>query len=206
MRKLDEGRRAKIFDYLNAFYDRSAAPPSVREISEGTGLPVATVHRSLVDLKKSGELAYEGRRSINTPRIHTEVRMMSAPVVGSVSCGPGQWEEEDVLEYIRLPESFYGEGEFYVLVAKGESMLDAGISPGDYVVIRKQNTAREGDIVVALYDDGLNNLKLLARENDRLVLRSCNADREQFPDIPVETLQVQGVAVGVMHRFAAGRV
>ena len=128
--------------------------------------------------------------------------MMSAPVVGSVSCGPGQWEEEDVLEYIRLPESFYGEGEFYVLVAKGESMLDAGISPGDYVVIRKQNTAREGDIVVALYDDGLNNLKLLARENDRLVLRSCNADREAYPDIVTEELAVQGVVIGAYHRFA----
>ena len=203
MRKLDEGRRAKIFAYINSFYDESAAPPSVREIAEGTGLPVATVHRYLVDMKQSGELGYDGRRSINTPRIHKEARMMSAPVLGSVSCGPGQWEEEDVLEYIRLPESFYGEGEFYVLVAKGESMVDAGISPGDYVVIRKQNTAHEGDIVVALYDEGLNNLKLLAREGDRLVLRSCNADRAQYPDIPVETLQVQGVAVGVMHRFSA---
>lgn len=205
MRKMDEGRRATILAYINSFYDESAAPPSVREIAEGTGLPVATVHRYLVDMKKSGELRYEGRRSINTPRIHKEVRMMSAPVLGSVSCGPGEWEEEDVLEYIRLPESFYGEGEFFVLVAKGESMLDAGISPGDYVVVRKQNTAREGDIVVALYDEGLSNLKLLAREGDRLVLRSCNADREQFPDIPVDALQVQGVAVGVMHRFA-GRV
>ena len=203
MRKLDEGRRARILEYINGFYDRNAAPPSVREISSGTGLPVATVHRYLVDMKQSGELAYEGRRSINTPRIDKEVRMTSAPVLGSVSCGPGQWEEEDVLEYIRLPESFYGEGEFYVLVAKGESMVDAGISPGDYVVIRKQNTAHEGDIVVALYDEGLNNLKLLAREGDRLVLRSCNADRAQYPDIPVETLQVQGVAVGVMHRFSA---
>ena len=203
MRKLDEGRRARILEYINGFYDRNAAPPSVREISSGTGLPVATVHRYLVDMKQSGELGYDGRRSINTPRIHKEARMMSAPVLGSVSCGPGQWEEEDVLEYIRLPESFYGEGEFYVLVAKGESMVDAGISPGDYVVIRKQNTAHEGDIVVALYDEGLNNLKLLARDGDRLVLRSCNADRAQYPDIPVETLQVQGVAVGVMHRFSA---
>ena len=205
MRKLDEGRRAKILAYINSFYDQSAAPPSVREIAEGTQLPVATVHRYLVDMKQCGELRYDGRRSINTTRIHKEVRMMSAPVLGSVSCGPGQWEEEDVLEYIRIPESFYGEGDFFVLVAKGESMLDAGISPGDYVVIRKQNTAREGDIVVALYDEGLSNLKLLAREGDRLVLRSCNADREQFPDIPVDELQVQGVAVGVMHRFA-GRV
>lgn len=203
MRKLDEGRRATILAYINSFYDDCAAPPSVREIAEGTGLPVATVHRYLVDMKKSGELRYEGRRSINTPRIHKEVRMMSAPVLGSVSCGPGEWEEEDVLEYIRLPESFYGDGEFFVLVAKGESMLDAGISPGDYVVIRKQNDAHEGDIVVALYDEGLSNLKLLAREGDRLVLRSCNADREQFPDIPVDTLQVQGVAVGVMHRFGS---
>ena len=203
MRKMDEGRRAKILEYINVFYDRSAAPPSVREIAEGTGLPVATVHRYLVDMKQSGELRYQGRRSIDTPRIHKEVRMMSAPVLGSVSCGPGQWEEEDVLEYIRLPESFYGEGEFYVLVAKGESMLDAGISPGDYVVIRKQTTAREGDIVVALYDEGLNNLKLLEREGDRYILRSCNADREQYPDIEVDTLQVQGVAVGVMHRFGS---
>ena len=111
-------------------------------------------------------------------------------------------EEETVIEYIRLPESMVGRGEFFALIAKGESMIDAGIHPGDYVIVRKQNHADPGDLIVALYD-GLNNLKKLVYDDNerRYVLRSCNEDKEAYPDIPFEELTIQGVAVGVYHGF-----
>lgn len=127
----------------------------------------------------------------------------SLPVLGSVSCGPGDYEEENILEYIRMPEALVGKGEFFALIAKGSSMEDVGVSEGDYVIVRKQNTARIGDIVVALYDDGLNNLKKLCYDDEkqRYYLYSCNADQETYAPIYVDELQVQGVAVSVVHNL-----
>lgn len=101
-----------------------------------------------------------------------------------------------------MPESLVGKGEFFALIAKGESMVDAGIHPDDYVMIRKQNTAEIGDIVVAL-DGGLNNLKVLGYNNakGRYFLRSCNEDKKRYGDIYPEELRIQGVAVCVAHRL-----
>ena len=95
-----------------------------------------------------------------------------------------------------------GGGELFALIAKGESMVDAGIHPGDYVIVRRQETAKAGDLIIAL-SDGKNNLKKLAldEENRKFILQSCNADKEAFPDIVVDELQIQGVAVGVYHRI-----
>ena len=201
MRRKDESTKRRILRYIDTYYSQNAAPPSVRDVADGAGVALSTAHRYLVAMRESGELDYAGRRGIGTPRMQKEARMMSAPVLVSVRCGPGEWEEEAVLEYIRLPASFYGEGEFFVLVAKGESMTGAGICPGDYVVVRRQRTAKDGDLVVALYDDGLSSLKKLVRASGRAVLRSCSDDAEAYPDIPVRELQIQGVAVGEMHRF-----
>ena len=203
MRRKDESKKAAIAEYINRYFDDYNQAPSVRDIVAGTGIALATVHRYLLSMQESGELNYNGRKNIDTPRIRKEAKMVSAPVVGSVSCGPGEWEEEDIIEYIRLPESFFGKGLFFVLIAKGESMIDADIHPGDYVIVRQQQTANDGDMIVALYDGGLNNLKILAHKGDRAILRSCNADKKKYPDIVVSELNIQGVAVGVMHKFSA---
>ena len=110
--------------------------------------------------------------------------------------------EEEVLEYIRMPENLVGKGTFFALIAKGDSMIDAGIHEGDYVIVRQTQTAEIGDIVVALYDN-LSNLKELGydREKEQYFLRSRNPDRKKYADIYVTDLQVQGVAVGVYHKL-----
>ena len=122
-------------------------------------------------------------------------------------------EEEDVPQgfFDGTPESrgFYTTSEAIAaaeagLIAKGDSMIDAGVNEGDYVVIRKQNTASDGDYVVALYE-GLNNLKELVVDNGRYILRSCNEDKETYPDIYPRDLKIQGVAVCVMHRLKKRR-
>lgn len=202
MRKKDENRMQVIRDCIDSYYNAYGEIPTVRDISANTGIAVTTVHRYLTALKESGELEYNGRRSIATKRMSMEQPQHSMPVLGYVRCGPGEEEEETIIEYIRLPESMIGRGEFFALIAKGESMIDAGIHPGDYVIVRKQNHAEPGELIVALYD-GLNNLKQLAYDNDerRYVLRSCNEDKEAYPDIPFEELTIQGVAVGVYHGF-----
>ena len=94
-----------------------------------------------------------------------------------------------------------GKGEFFALIAKGHSMVDVGVHEGDHVIVRKQNTANVGDIVVALYDGGLNNLKKLCYDESqqRYYLYSCNADQETYAPIYVDELQIQGVAVSVVH-------
>ena len=97
-----------------------------------------------------GELDYCGRKSVRTIRIKKEKYHHAIPVLGTVSCGPGDYEEENILEYIRMPETLIGKGEFFALIAKGHSMNNLGIYDGDYVIIRKQNTANTGDVVVAL--------------------------------------------------------
>lgn len=199
MRKLSDDRKSAIIDCINRFYDENGSVPTVREIAEGTELPVTTVHRYLTLMSQNGEMEYANcRRGAATQRTRMEREHYAMPVVGFVSCGPGQEEQEQVVEYIRMPEALVGKGEFFALIAKGESMVDAGIHPGDYVIVKKQNTAEVGQLVVALYD-GLNNLKKLAREGDEYVLRSCNPDSERYPDIHVTNLEVQGIAVGVYH-------
>ena len=182
MRRKDESKKSVILDFIDEYYNEYNEIPAVRTIAEGTGIALATVHRYLLSLKESGELEYNGRKSISTKRIDLESRHASAPVLGYVRCGEGEEEAEEVIEYIRLPESLVGTGEFFVLIAKGDSMIDAGVNEGDYVVIRKQNTASDGDYVVALYE-GLNNLKELVVDNGRYILRSCNEDKETYPDI-----------------------
>ena len=204
MRRQDESKKSVILAFIDEYYNEYNEIPAVRTIAEGTELALATVHRYLLSLKESGELEYNGRKSISTKRIDLESRHVSAPVLGYVRCGEGEEETEEVIEYIRLPESLVGTGEFFVLIAKGDSMIDAGVNEGDYVVVRKQNTASDGDYVVALYE-GLNNLKELVIDNGRCILRSCNEDKESYPDIYPRDLEIQGVAVCVMHRLKKRR-
>ena len=204
MRRQDESKKSVILDFIDEYYNEYNEIPAVRTIAEGTGIALATVHRYLLSLKESGELEYNGRKSISTKRIDLESHHASAPVLGYVRCGEGEEETEEVIEYIRLPESLVGTGEFFVLIAKGDSMIDAGVNEGDYVVIRKQNTASDGDYVVALYE-GLNNLKELVVDNGRYILSSCNEDKESCPDIYPRDLKILGVAVCVMHRLKKRR-
>ena len=202
MRSLDNNRKQLVRECVDQYYSDYGRIPSVRDIVDYTGLPVSTVHRYLNALKESGELEYNGRRSITTKRMAMEQPQYSMPVLGYVRCGSGEEEQEEIVEYIRLPESMVGRGEFFALIAKGESMIDVGVHPGDYVIVRKQNSADPGELIVALYDS-LSNLKQLAYDvgEQRYVLRSCNADKETYPDIPFEDLTIQGVAVGVYHGF-----
>lgn len=202
MKNIRSGAKSTIVDYINEYYGANKAIPSVRDIAAGTGISISTVHRCLRDMKENGELEYSGRRSVSTRRIEMEGYHHAMAVLGYVACGEGQEETEEVIEYIRMPESLIGKGEFFALIAKGESMVDAGIHPGDYVVIRKQNHAEVGDIIVAL-DQGMNNLKVLGynKKRERYFLRSCNQDRERYADIYPDELRIQGVAVCVSKKL-----
>ena len=203
MRQKITERREIILDFVQQYYITHDTIPSEREISEGTGISNASVHRILVELREAGKLSYDGRRSARTEEMERVSNRNVVPVLGYVACGPGQAEEQQFMEFIHMSESLTGKGEFFALIAKGESMADAGVHPGDYVIVRKQETAENGQLVIALLE-GKNNLKKLVIE-DRVILRSMNREHpEDYPDIipePGEELRIQGVAVGVYHRL-----
>ncbi|MBQ2968626.1 MAG: helix-turn-helix domain-containing protein [Clostridia bacterium] len=200
MRIKDDFKKKIIVDYIDSYFDNYRESPSLRQIAEETGISLSTVHRYLQSLNDDGVLAYKGRRQIQTYRMDKEHSSYSMPVLGYVACGEGQEESEEIIEYIRLPESLIGKGEFFVLISKGESMIDAGIHPGDYVVINRSQKPNIGDIVVALYE-GKNNLKVLKKTDDgkKYFLESCNSNKIEYPDIYVQDLKIQGVAISVIH-------
>ena len=196
-------RKRQITDFVREYYLRCDRLPSERDIVEGTGIPAGSVHRCLKELKESGEFSGDGsRRGARPAELDHVSPKHILRVLGTVACGPGQEEEERFIEYIHMPECMVGKGECFALIAKGESMVGAGIYPGDYVIVRRQETARSGDLIIAL-SAGKNNLKRLRLdgENKRCVLESCNPDKAAYPDIVTDELQVQGLVIGVYHRL-----
>lgn len=202
MRSRINERKQLIAGYIAKYYERYADYPSEKDITDGTGIPAVSVHRCLVTMRDEGMIGYDGRRSIRTMQMDNTLRERMIPLLGSVACGPGQDEEESFTEYIQMPEKLVGRGEFFALRAKGESMVDVGIKPGDYVIVRRQQTANHNNLIIALLD-GKNNLKKLIKDEGPVpILRSCNsAHSELYQDIPVPDLLIQGIVVGVYHSF-----
>lgn len=189
----------EIIKYAEQFYLEYGRSPYKSEIAEEIGCAKGTVTKYLIAMRDKGMIEYDGHT------IHTEVTRKyngsssgAAILDSSVSCGPLQLEEERVLEYVNLPESIFGCGDFFILRANGDSMVDAGIDDGDWIVIKKQNTAEEGDIIVAL-SEGLNNLKYFYRNKRKgcAILRSAN-EAKHYKDIEVYDLQIQGIAQHVI--------
>ena len=189
----------QIKDFSERFFIEEGRSPSTTEIANEVGVSRGTAYRYVVEMAEKGMIEYDGS-SISTEATRKyKGSGTSATILDcSVSCGPGQLEEQRILEYVRLPETVFGNGELFLLRANGDSMVDAGIDDGDWIVVRKQNTAEEGDIVVAL-SDGLNTLKFFYRNNKKhcAILRSANA-KKNYKDIEVYDLQIQGVAQHVI--------
>lgn len=191
----------EICAYTDTYYREKHASPSVREIAKSVGIAKTTAHRYLVEMNEQGMISYDGE-IIGTAKVEKcRSGYFSAPIVGTIRCGDPEQEDEYVEEYVNLPESIFGKGEFYILRAAGDSMIDAGIEDGDLVVIRKQTEACEGDIVVALDENHENTLKTFAgidTESDCAVLRYQNKKKYGDKKILVKTLVVQGVAKHVI--------
>ena len=191
----------EICTYVSDYYRTWRSSPSVNDIAKAVGIAKTTAYRYLVDMNERGMISYDGH-TIETPQIDKCVSgYFSAPIVGSIHCGDPETEEEHVEEYVSLPESIFGSGEFYILRASGDSMVDAGIEDKDLVVIRKQETAAVGDIVVALDEDSQNTLKTFDGIDEKsgcAILRYENQRKYPNKEIRVRELVVQGVAKHVI--------
>lgn len=185
-----------IKETIERFFDDTDKTPSIREISMLTGIPKSTVQR-YVALMELERLLIRTDRGIETEKtVKTETHMVRVAKIGTIPCGPLTEEEEYVDGYVKLPRSFTGKGKFYLLTASGNSMIEAGIDDGDLVLIKAQDHAKRGDIVVALAD-GKSTLKRYLPDdiNKRIILHPENKDME---DIVVSELYIQGVATKVI--------
>lgn len=169
----------RILDFIKSEIQTKGYPPSVREIANAVGLKsTSTVHGHLQRLEKRGLL----HRDAMKPRAMEVVgdpnfvrnSTTAVPVVGRVTAGQPILAEENLEEYISIPEVMLGDGEHFILLVRGESMIEAGILDGDYIVVRRQPDAVNGDIVVAMIDDSAT-VKRFYKENGRFRLQPENA-------------------------------
>ncbi|MBJ7330425.1 MAG: transcriptional repressor LexA [Solirubrobacteraceae bacterium] len=197
-------RQQEIFDFIKRYSADNGYPPTVRDIGKAVGLASSsTVHAHLANLEKLGLL----RRDPSKPRAMelldraveqaaklNPLRDIGLPVVGQVAAGAPLLAEENIEEYVAVPPAAGGETGEYVLRVRGDSMIDAGILEGDYVVVRPQNTATDGEIVVALVGEESATVKRFFHEGDHIRLQPENT---RLDPILSDEVQVLGKVVGL---------
>lgn len=202
MRSKSPEMMEKISNYIGDYYRKHHSTPTTREIASAMGMGSTSGYNYLVAMDKRGMLTYKNGVISGLPEMEkTKTGFFSAPLVGSIRCGDPETEEEQVEMYISLPEAIFGKGEFYLLRAEGDSMVDSGISNGDLVLIRKQSECIPGDIVVALDENNENTLKIyggIDPESQKAVLKYSNKAVYPNKRILVNKLVLQGVAKHVI--------
>ena len=196
-------RQQEIFDFIKRYGAEHGYPPTVRDIGKAIGLTSSsTVHAHLANLEKVGLL----RRDPTKPRA-LEVLVDKAkqavapgglPLVGQVAAGEPMLAEENIEEYVTVPGIAGGDQGEFILRIKGDSMKDIGILEGDHVVVRRQDTAADGEIVVALVGDEAT-VKRFFRESDHVRLQPEN---EALEPIRVRDVEILGRVVGVCRRVS----
>ena len=199
-------RQQEIFDFIKKYSAKYGYPPTVRDIGKAVGLASSsTVHAHLSNLEKVGLL----RRDPSKPRaielldraipdaVKQIVKPNGLPLLGQVAAGAPMLAEENVEDYVDVPDAVGGEDGEFVLRIKGESMKDAGILPGDLVVVHQQETAIDGDVVVALVGEEAT-VKRFFRESDHIRLQPENSALEP---IRSKEVRVLGKLVGLLRRM-----
>ena len=186
----------EIIQAIDDFFFDHHRTPSNTELANAVGRSRSNIHSYLREMDRLGMVRYDGKTLETTVTRKTNPGITYSPILGSVACGEPQYEEENFEEYVALPTALFGSGDFFLLRAKGESMIEAGIEPGDLVVVRKQNTASDGDIVVALVDDETT-LKRFYLDEERGCVR-LHPENRTMDDIYVRQCYIQGIAKNVI--------
>ncbi len=212
--KHDAARKQKIVDFIAATVRERGYPPTVREIAAAVDLAsTSAVHHHLEALEREGLIERGGSHS-RAIRLTAQTALRagligyagstvvpfegrSLPVIGEIAAGGPIEAYQDGTETLAVPEAVAANGDAYVLRVRGDSMIDAHITDGDYVVIRPQQTARDGDIVVAQVEENAVTLKRFFKEKDRVRLQPAN---DQYPPQFYDTVHIQGKLIGVIRR------
>ncbi|SMC61822.1 transcriptional repressor LexA [Papillibacter cinnamivorans] len=197
MRSKSTELMSQIREYIERYFDRYSSTPTVREIAGAMHIATSSAHRYLVTMAKRTMISYENG-ILSTAKIEMMTPQVNhAAIVGSIPCGTPEEKEAQIEEYIPLSVSVFGSGSFYVLRASGDSMIEAQIDDGDLVIIREQEKANLGDIVVALTNEEKNTLKRLCYDNDKESYY-LHPENKELDDIYVKELRVQGIATHVI--------
>src|SRR5690348_15130031 len=202
-------RQRQVYDFLQEFIQRNGYSPSFEEIGQGLGLSsLATVHKHISNLEKKGLLKrdYNRSRSIDILPVRGIFRRqapkappdIALPLMGRIAAG-------QPIEAVENPETIsLGDitrsKDVFVLQVKGESMKDEHIVDGDYVLVEKTNTARDGEIVVALVEGTDATLKRLYREGANIRLQPSNATMKPIV-VPARSVQLQGRVIGILRKY-----
>ncbi len=201
-------KQALVFEYICDFYADNNFPPTVREICEGLHIPsTSTVYYCLKALEQTGYINTNGgkmraiellknARNNNDPGEKRE--MVSAPVIGEIAAGTPILATENIIDYFPVDiDTFHPINEVFILRVKGESMIEAGILDGDYVIVEKRDTAENGDIVAAIIDNEAT-VKRYFKEDDHIRLQPENPS---FTPIIVKDLRIAGKIIGLYRNF-----
>lgn len=214
MTKHDAARKQRIIDFIAATLRTRGYPPSVREIAGAVDLAsTSAVHHHLSALEREGYLergATQSRAIRLTPMAALRAGLSSElvgqingtgshtlAIIGEIAAGGPIEAYQNATETLNVAETIAPTGDAYVLRVRGDSMIDAHITDGDFVVIRPQQTARNGDIVVAQVEENAVTLKRFFKEKDRIRLQPAN---EQYPPQFYEDVRIQGKLIGVIRR------
>ena len=205
MNKWSPERAEAIRQFIDEYFIENRKSPTVRDIAAGTGISKTSVQRYLTDMKEHGEIEYNGRRSIGTnlsrnmfettPAVHYDA---------TVSCGlPIDPNVEETADIIPLPIALVGEGTFFILTAKGDSMTGIGIDDGDLVIVREQSTCRDGDYAVVLVNECETLLKTVTYLADQKAYL-LHAENSDYDDRIERNVKIQGVATQVIKKLGRG--
>jgi repressor LexA len=196
-------RQREIFDFISRYLSKHGYPPTVREIGKAVGLhSSSTVHAHLAKLESLGVVKRDPSKpralEVMVERAKRVVRPSGLPLVGQVAAGQPILAEENIEEYLQVPDVVGDEDGDYILRVRGESMKDAGILEGDFVVVRPTEKARDGEIVVALIEDEAT-VKRYFKEKDHVRLQPEN---KSMKAIKTRDLDLLGRVVGVFRRVS----
>ena len=194
----------KILNFVNDYVKENGYPPSIREICKGVGLSsTSTVHAHLANLTKRGLITKGGSKSRSIKVVNQELEVpdneevVQVPVVGKVAAGSPILATENLERYFPIPVDFVGNSKSFMLKVKGESMIEAGIFDGDYIIVKQQAVANNGDMVVALVGDEAT-VKTFYKEKDHIRLQPENHTMEP---IIVKEVAILGKVAGVIRKL-----
>ena len=188
----------RIISFVNDFYRDNRHSPSARQIAAGTGIPRTTLQRMLRTMADNGLVDYDGETVVTELSNKQDDSSTPVGIIGSIPCGHLSLEEEAIEEIVNLPTSLFGKGNLFLLHARGDSMTGAGIDDGDMVLIRQQEEAQNGDIVVAYIEGEGNTLKRYKHYGNTIFLHPENPE---YTDIPLKDCKIQGIAISVIKQL-----
>ena len=198
MRTLNQDMLENVERFITEYQKENGKSPNYRQIMHEMGMTtLSSVFRYVNALEKEGRITKTDLGNIETPQNLKRGGTTMIPLVGVVACGSPTFEVEDIEETYVFPKNLFGSGELFMLRTFGDSMIDIGIRKDDLVVIKKQNYADDGDIVVALVD-GETTLKRFYREGNKIILHPEN---KTMKDIIVKDCEIQGVLVSCIKMY-----